>query len=152
MPGRYKMKSRFKKLSHTLYECKYHIVVCPKYRHRIFQGEIAEYTRQQIYSLSQQKDMVEVLELNVRPEHIHLVISIPPKYAVSSIMGYLKGKTSLRLFQRYEEIGKRYWGRHLWARGYCVSTVGLNEEQIRKYVQWQEKREKAIEKRQKSLF
>jgi putative transposase len=96
--------------------------------------------------------MVEVLELNVRPEHIHLVISIPPKYAVSSIMGYLKGKTSSRLFQRYEEIGKRYWGRHLWARGYCVSTVGLNEEQIRKYVQWQEKREKAIEKRQKSLF
>jgi putative transposase len=152
MPGRYKMKSRFKKLSHTLYECKYHIVVCPKYRHRIFQGEIAEYTRQQIYSLSQQKYMVEVLELNVRPEHIHLVISIPPKYAVSSIMGYLKGKTSLRLFQRYEEIGKRYWGRHLWARGYCVSTVGLNEQQIRKYVQWQEKREKAIEKSQKSLF
>ncbi len=130
----------------------YHIVICPKYRHKIFQGEIAEYTRQQIYSLSQQKDMVEVLELNVRPEHIHLVISIPPKYAVSSIMGYLKGKTSLRLFQRYEEIGKRYWGRHLWARGYCVSTVCLNEEQIRKYVQWQEKREKAIEKRQKSLF
>ena len=146
------MKSRFKKLSHTLYECKYHIVICPKYRYRIFQGEIAEYTRQQIYSLSQQKDMIEVLELNVRPEHIHLVMSIPPKYAVSSIMGYLKGKTSLRLFQRYEEIGKRYWGRHLWARGYCVSTVGLNEEQIRKYVQWQEKREKAIEKRQKSLF
>jgi putative transposase len=67
-------------------------------------------------------------------------------------MGYLKGKTSLRLFQRYEEIGKRYWGRHLWARGYCVSTVGLNEQQIRKYVQWQEKREKAIEKSQKSLF
>ena len=146
------MKSSFKKLSHTLYECKYHIVVCPKYRYRILQGEIAEYTRQQIYSLSRQKDMVEVLELNVRPEHIHLVMSIPPKYAVSSIMGYLKGKTSLRLFQHYEAIGKRYWGRYLWARGYCVSTVGLNEEQIRKYVQWQEKREKAIERSQKSLF
>ena len=146
------MKSSFKKLSHTLYECKYHIVICPKYRYKIFQGDIAEYSRQQIYSLSRQKDMVEVLELNVRPEHIHLVMSIPPKYAVSSIMGYLKGKTSLRLFQQYEAIGKRYWGRHLWARGYCVSTVGLDEEQIRKYVQWQEKREKAIEKRQKSLF
>jgi len=146
------MKSSFKKLSHTIYECKYHIVVCPKYRYRIFQEEIAEYTRQQIYSLSQQKDMVEVVELNVRPEDIHLVMSIPPKYAVSSIMGYLKGKISLRLFQRDESIGKRYWGRQLWARGYCVSTVGLNEEQIRKYVQWQEKREKAIEKGQKSLF
>ena len=93
------MKSSFKKLSHTLYECKYHIVICPKYRYKIFQGEIAEYSRQQIYSLSQRKDMVEVLELNVRPEHIHLVMSIPPKYAVSSIMGYLKEKTSLRLFQ-----------------------------------------------------
>src|SRR4030042_4353389 len=134
MPGRYKMKSSFKKLSHTIYECKYHIVVCPKYRYRIFQEEIAEYTRQQIYSLSQQKDMVEVVELNVRPEHIHLVMSIPPKYAVSSIMGYLKGKISLRLFQRYESIGKRYWGRHLWARGYCVRTVGLNEVQRRQLV------------------
>jgi putative transposase len=87
------------------------------------------------------------MELNIRPEHIHLVMSIAPKYAVSSIMGYVKGKISLRLFQRYEQVGKRYWGRHLWARGYCVSTVGLNEEQIRKYVQWQEKKEKALEKR-----
>jgi putative transposase len=151
-PGRYKMKSSFKKLSHTIYECKFHIVICPKYRYRIFQGEIAEYTRQQIYSLCQQKDSVEVMELNIRPEHIHLVMSIAPKYAVSSIMGYVKGKISLRLFQRYEQVGKRYWGRHLWARGYCVSIVGLNEEQIREYVQWQEKREKEIEKRQLTLF
>ena len=79
------MKKRFKKLSHTIYECKYHIVICPKYRYKIFKGEIAEYVRQQIYSLCQQKDLVEVLELNVQPEHIHLVMSIPPKYSVSSI-------------------------------------------------------------------
>ena len=130
----------------------YDIVVCPKYRFRIFKGEIAEYTRQQIYSLCRQKDLVEVLELNVQAEHIHLVISIPPKYAVSSIMGYVKGKISLRLFQRYDELGKRYWGRHLWARGYCASTVGLNEEQIRQYVKWQEKKEKEVEKRQRTLF
>ena len=69
-------------------------------------------------------------------------MSISPKYAVSSIMGYLKGKISLRLFQRYEKIGKRYWGRHLWSRGYCVSTIGLDEEQIRKYVRWQEGKDK----------
>jgi putative transposase len=86
------------------------------------------------------------------PDHIHLVMIIPPKYSVSSIMGYVKGKIAIRLFQRYEKIGKRYWGRHLWARGYCVSTVGLNEEQIRKYVKWQDKKEREIEKRQLTLF
>ena len=96
--------------------------------------------------------MVEVLELNVQTDHVHVVMSIAPKYAVSDIMGYLKGKLAMRLFQRYEKLGKRYWGRHLWSRGYCVSTVGLDEEQIRKYVKWQEKREKDIEATQGKLF
>ena len=86
------------------------------------------------------------------PDHIHLVMIIPPKYSVFSIMGYVKGKIAIRLFQRYKKIGKRYWGRHLWARGYCVSTVGLNEEQIRKYVKWQDKKDREIEKRQLTLF
>ncbi len=81
-----------------------------------------------------------------------LVMSIPPKYSVSSLMGYLKGKLSISLFQRYERLGKRYWGRHLWSRGFCVSTVGLNEEQIRKYVKWQEKKEKEIEQNQMMLY
>ena len=146
------MSKRFKKLSHTIYECKCHIVFCPKYRFRIFEGEIAGYTKQQIYILCGQKDLVELMELNVQKDHIHLVMSVPPKYSLSSIMGFLKGKASLRLFQRYEKLGKRYWGRHLWARGYCASTVGLNEDQIRQYVKWQEKREKEIEKSQLSLF
>ena len=146
------MKSRLKKLSHTLYECKYHIVMCPKYRHRIFKDEIAEYAKQQLYSLCRQKDLVEVLELNVLVDHIHLVVSIPPKYSVSAIMGYLKGKLSIRLFQKYERLGKRYWGQHLWSRGYCVSTVGLDEDKIRKYVKWQEKKEKEVEQVQKGLF
>ena len=144
--------SRFKKLSHTIYECKYHVVFCPKYRYRIFGGEIGEYAKQQIYVLCKQKDMVEVLELNVQQEHIHIVMSMPPKYAVSEIMGYLKGKLSLRLFQKYERVGKRYWGRHLWSRGYCVSTVGLTEELIRRYVRHQEKMDKQIEEQQKGLF
>ena len=146
------MSSRFRRLSHTIYECKYHIVFCPKYRFRIFKDEIAEYTKQQVYILCRQKESVEIMELNVQVDHIHLVKSIAPKYAVSSLMGYVKGKLSLRLFQRYEKIGKRYWGRHLWARGFCVSTVGLTEEQIRQYVKWQEKREKEIEKKQLTLF
>ena len=140
------MSKRFKKLSHTIYECKYHFAICPKYRFGIFKGEIAEYTKQQTYILCRQKELVEILELNVQLDHIHLVMSIPPKYSLSSVMGFLKGKLSLRLFQRYEKLGKRYWWRHLWARGYCVSTLGLSEQQIREYVRWQENREKEIEK------
>ena len=146
------MSKRFKKLSHTIYECKYHFAICPKYRFRIFKGELAEYAKQQAYILCGQKELVEVLELNVQVDHIHLVMSIPPKYSVSSVMGFLKGKLALRLFQRYEKLGKRYWGRHLWARGYCVSTVGLNEQQIREYVRWQEKKEKEIEEKQLKMF
>jgi putative transposase len=144
--------SRFKKLSHTIYECKYHVVFCPKYRHRIFKGEIAEYARQQIYGLCKQKELLEVLELSTQEDHIHLLLSMPPKYAVSEIIGYVKGKLALRLFQRYERVGKRYWGRHLWSRGYCVSTVGLTEELIRRYVRDQEKMDKQIEEQQKGLF
>ena len=146
------MTRQFQRLSHTIYECKYHIVFCPKYRYRILKDEVAEYTKQQIYRLSQRKDKVEVLELNVQIDHVHMVISIAPKYSISDFMGYLKGKLAMQIFQRYEKLGRRYWGRHLWSRGYCVSTVGIDEEQIRKYVKWQEKREKEIEAIQGRLF
>ena len=146
------MNKRYRRLSHSVYECKYHVVFCPKYRHRILKGDIAEYTRQQIYQLCRQKDKLEVLELNIQPDHVHLILSIPPKYAVSNIMGFLKGKLSLRLFQKYERLGHRYWGKHLWSRGYCVSTIGLDEEKMRKYVQWQEQREKKTERSQLRLF
>ena len=146
------MSKRFRKLSHTLYECKYHVVFCPKYRYRIFKEGVAEYTRQQVYYLLRQKDEVEVLELNVQADHIHLVVWIPPKYAVSEVMGFLKGKLATRLFRQYERFGRQYWGRHLWGRGYCVSTVGVNEEQIREYVRWQEKKEREVEQLQGKLF
>jgi len=146
------MTHQFKRLSHSLYECKYHVVFCPKYRYRIFRDELAEYTRQQIESLCRQKDQVDVLEVNIQADHIHLVLSIPPKYAVSTVMGFLKGKLALRLFQRYEQLGKRYWGQHLWSRGYCVSTVGLDEDKIRKYVKWQEAQDKQAEQSQQRLF
>ncbi len=146
------MSKRFKKLSHTIYECKYHIVFCPKYRFRIFKNEIAEYATQRIYILCSQKELVEVMELNVRQDHIHIILSVPPKYSISVLMGYLKGKLALRLFQKYETLGKRYWGRHLWARGYCVSTIGLDEDQIRTYVKWQEKHEREVERQQLPLI
>jgi putative transposase len=114
--------------------------------------EIGEYTRREIVNLLRQKDGIEIIEMNVQAEHVHLVMWMPPKYAVSEVMGYLKGKLAIRLFQRYERIGKRFWGRHLWSRGYCVSTIGINEEQIRQYVRWQENKEKEIEKLQGNLF
>ena len=139
------MTHRFKKLSHSIYECKYHVVFCPKYRYRVFKEEIGEYVKQKINRLCQQKEQVEVLELNVQADHVHLVVSIPPKYSVSNFMGYLKGKVAIRVFHRYEKLGRRYWGRHLWSRGYCVSTVGLDEEKKRQYVKWQEQKEKQLE-------
>jgi putative transposase len=146
------MSKRFKRLSHSIYECKYHVVFCPKYRYRILKDEIGEYVRQQVYRLLEQKEDVEVVELNIQPDHVHLVASIAPKYAISSLMGFLKGKLAIRLFERYERLGRKYWGRHLWARGYCVSTVGIDEEMIRDYVRWQETRERALEGHQDKLL
>jgi putative transposase len=134
--------SRFKKLSHTIYECKYHIVFCPKYRLRIFREEIKNYTEYQLRKLLDQKDKIELMELYICEDHIHMVVSIPPKYSLSSLLGFLKGKLALRLLHHYESLQGKYWGRHIWSRGYCVSTVGLNEEQIRKYVRYQEKNDK----------
>ena len=146
------MTHQFRKLSHSIYQCKYHIVFCPKYRYRILNGEIAEYLKRELYNLCRHKDAVEIIEANVQADHVHLVLSIPPKYAVSNIMGYLKGKLAIRLFNRYEHLHRRYWGKHLWSRGYCVSTVGLDEEKIRRYVKWQQAKEKQVEAEQKRLF
>ena len=95
--------------------------------------------------MARQKDLVEVEELNVQADHVHAILSVPPKYAISDLMGFLKGKMALNLFHRYENLGKQYWGRHLWSRGYCVSTIGLDEDQIRKYVRWQEQKDKVAE-------
>ena len=88
---------------------------------------------------------IEILEGNVQRDHIHLVLSIPPKYSVSEMIGFLKGKSAIKMFDRYLDLKKRYWGRHFWAKGYCVSTVGLDEEQIRKYVRWQLKKDKDMD-------
>ena len=136
------MKKTFKMLSHPIYECKYHIVFCPKYRYRILRDEIAEYAKQEIYLLCSVKDSIELLELNVQVDHVHLVVSIPPKYSVANFVGYLKGKLAIHMFNKYDKLCKRYWGRHFWSRGYCVSTIGLDENKIRSYVKWQEKKKK----------
>ncbi len=146
------MSKRFRRLSHTIYECKYHLIFCPKYRRRILKDEIREYARREIENLLRQKEGIEIIQMNVQSDHVHLVVWIPPKYSISEVMGYLKGKLAIRIFQRYEKLGKQFWGRHLWGRGYCVSTVGIDEQRIREYVQWQENKEKEIKKLQGNLF
>ena len=135
---------RLQKLAHTVWECKYHVVWCPKYRFRILNGELGKSLRAIIRQLCEWKQ-IEILAGNVQIDHIHLVISFPPKYSVAEVMGFLKGKSAIKLFDRHLDLKKRYWGRHFWAKGYCVSTVGLNEEQIKKYVIWQMNRDKNTE-------
>lgn len=143
---------QFRKLAHSLYECKYHIVFCPKYRYKILQTEVSQYVKEQIYGLCGQKKGIEVLEVNMQEDHVHMLVAIPPKYSVSDVMGFLKGKLALRLFDRFPKLRKKYWGQHVWSRGYCVSTVGLDEEKVQKYVKWQNSREKEQEVKQKRLF
>ena len=128
--------SRFKKLAHAVWECKYHVVWCPKYRFRILSGEVGRSIREIIRQLCEWKQ-VEILEGNVQRDHIHLVLSVPPKYSIAETIGFIKGKSAIKVFDRHLELKRRYWGRHFWAKGYCVSTIGLDEAQIRKYVRWQ---------------
>jgi putative transposase len=88
---------------------------------------------------------IEIIESNVQIDHVHLVLSIPPKYSVSEAIGFLKGKSAIKIFDIHLELKKRYWGRHFWSKGYCVSTVGLDEEKIKKYVRWQLHKDKLAE-------
>ena len=139
-----------RKLAHAIWEClsacdaqagKYHIVWCPKYRYRILRGDVGKGAGEIIGQLCAWKRL-EILTGSVQVDHIHLVIEIPPKYTVSSVVGFLKGKRAIQMFDRFPQLRHRLWGRHFWARGYCVSTIGLGEEKIKKYVQWQLKKDK----------
>ena len=136
--------NRFQKLAHATYECKYHIVWCPKYRFRVLTGEIGVSVRDLIRRLCQWRRF-EILAGNVLSDHIHIVLSIPPKYSVSEAVGFIKGKSAIKMFDMHSHLKKRYWGRHFWARGYCVSTVGLDEEQIKSYVKHQLETDKRME-------
>ncbi len=88
---------------------------------------------------------LELLEMNVQEDHVHLIVSIPPKFSVSEVVGFLKGKCAIKIFDKHLELKKRYWGRHFWAKGYCVSTIGLDEERVRQYVKWQQKKDERLE-------
>ena len=139
--------SRFQKLSQTIWHCQYHIVWVPKYRFKILTGEVDKEVEICIRAFSEQKSC-QVVELNVQVDHVHLLAMVPPKISISDYVGMLKGRTAIRVFNKFKRLkSKPYWGNRFWSRGYCVDTVGLNADMIRKYVKYQEKKEKRTEQR-----
>jgi putative transposase len=136
---------KYRKLTHVVYKCDYHIVFTPKYRFRILTGEISRMLEQDMRSICQWKD-VEIDEMNIQLDHVHIIVSIPPRLSISDFMGIMKGKTAIKLMRSYPNLKKKpYWGNHFWSRGYFVNTVGINEEMIRRYVKHQEDEERRIE-------
>ena len=139
------MAHKANSLAHTKWLCKYHIVFTPKYRRKVIYNKYREDLRDILKMLCDWKG-VEILEGHLMPDHIHMLVSIPPKISVSSFMGYLKGKSSLLMFDRHANLKYKYGNRKFWAEGYYVSTVGLNEATIRKYIREQENADIAQDK------
>ena len=127
------MKLNLNNLAHTKWECKYHIVFAPKYRRQIIYGKIKPDIREVLRKLCEYKGM-EIIEAEACKDHIHMLVSIPPKYRVGQIMGHLKGKNSLMIFEKYANLKYKYGNRHFWCRGYSVSTVGRNKTAIQEYI------------------
>ena len=121
-------------LSHSRWNCKYHIVFAPKYRRKIFYGEKRNAIGKILRELCEWKG-VNIIEAEACPDHIHMLVRIPPKYSVSEVMGYLKGKSSLMIFEKHANLKYKYGNRHFWCRGYYVDTVGKNTAAIKKYIQ-----------------
>ena len=139
--------SRFSKLSQTLWHCQYHIVWVPKYRFRILEGKVAKEVANCIRAFTEQQHC-EIVELNIQNDHVHLLVMVPPKVSISDYVGTIKGRTAIRVLNKFKDLKKKpYWGNHFWAKGYCVDTVGLDAEMIRKYVKYQE----ALERRAEQL-
>jgi putative transposase len=137
--------SRFRKLSHTIWHCQYHILWTPKYRFRILTGQVAEKVSKCIRAFFEQKGC-EVVELNVQIDHVHLLVMVVPKISISDFVGMVKGRTAIRVFNKFRHLKQKpYWGNHFWSRGYCVDTVGFDTEKIRKYVKYQEQKERQEE-------
>ncbi|MDX9763105.1 MAG: IS200/IS605 family transposase [Desulfomonilia bacterium] len=131
-------------LSHTRWECKYHIVWIPKYRKKTMYGQLRKHLGEVIRKLARQKES-NVIEGHLMPDHIHMLISIPPKYSVSQVIGYMKGKSAIHIARSYFGKRKNFTGQHFWARGYYVSTVGLDEEMVRSYIKKQEQEDQRLE-------
>ena len=128
------MKNEIKTLSHSTYRCEYHIVFAPKYRRKVIYGELRAYIGKILRKLCEEKK-VEIIEAKACPDHIHMLVSIPPYLSIAQFMGFLKGKSTLMIFDRHANIKYKYGSRHFWCRGYFVDTVGRNETAIKKYIQ-----------------
>mgnify|MGYP001006294987 CR=1 FL=1 len=120
-------------LSHTTWNCKYHVVFAPKYRRQAIYGKLKADIGKILRELCERKD-IDIIEAELCPDHVHMLISIPPKHSVSEIMGYLKGKSSLIIFDRHANLKYKYGNRHFWCRGYFVDTVGKNKNKIAEYI------------------
>ena len=124
--------------AHVKWECKYHVVFIPKYRKKVLYSRVRRKIGRILRQLCRQKE-IELVEGKAMPDHIHMLLSVPPRYSIAMTVGYLKGKSAIRIHRELQKTKGTLFGRSFWARGYCVSTVGLNEVFIRKYIQEQEK-------------
>ena len=131
-------------LSHTRWECKYHVVFIPKYRKKAIFGQIRKELGEVFRRLARQKESV-IEEGHLMPDHVHMMISIPPKYAVSQVVGFLKGKSAIHIARVYAGRKRNYVGQHFWARGFFASTVGRDEQVIREYIRHQEAEDRRID-------
>ena len=136
-------------LNHTVWECKYHVVWIPKYRKKTLYGSLRKYLGTLLRDLAVQKEC-RVLEGYLKADHVHMLVSIPPKYAVSQVIGFIKGKSAIHIARTYMGRKKNFTGQNFWARGYFVSTVGTDEETIREYIKRQEKEDQRLD--QLNLF
>jgi len=129
--------SKYKTLQHTEWECKYHVIFIPKYRRKVIYGQIRRELGDVFRRLARQKES-EIEEGHLTADHVHMMISIPPKYAVAQVIGFIKGKSAIHIARHFGERRRNFVGHHFWARGYFASTVGRDEEVIRRYIQRQE--------------
>ena len=133
-----------KTLCHTKWECKYHVVWSPKYRRKVLYGQLRRHLGELLHGLARQKES-QILEGHLCMDHIHMLISVPPKYSVSQVVGYLKGKSAIHIARTYLGQRRNFNGMHFWARGFFVSTVGADEETVRNYIQTQEKDDQRLD-------
>ena len=129
--------SEYKTLQHTEWDCKYHVIFIPKYRRKVLYGEIRRHLGEVFRRLARQKES-EIEEGHLMPDHVHMMIAIPPKYAVAQVVGFIKGKSAIHIARHFGERRRNFVGHHFWARGYFVSTLGRDEEVIRQYIRRQE--------------
>ena len=130
--------------AHVKWECKYHVVIVPKYRKKVMYGKLRHQVGEVFRQLCRQKG-IELLQGHAMADHVHILLSVPPRYSIAMTIGYLKGKSAIRIHRDYSKVRGTLFGRSFWSRGYCVSTVGFDEQTIRRYIQEQEEYEKRQE-------